>query len=390
MASPGRNRPSAKAVRHSRNGKDAWTRPLWPAHLKPLPDELLSSWLVRLAAAHGLKVQTFSRLLAGSGYHIWNRDIDRTAPEWLLDAVCSNTATPTSVANSTTLKAYEGEIYRVFHDSYVLPWILPLKIQRFTRTGYGLQFCPMCLAEDGEPYFRKRWRVALYTWCSAHNVMLHDRCPHCGAPVIFQRRELGRPNESDQGAITQCYACDFDLRETPTVTPIFYEESSRQGFRLSAQQFENCGQPSYGQQYYAVLHHLCRMMHSMYRDNWPLEFACQSIGVAAPRLVPKPRTFEGRSLSERHQLVQLGFWYVADLENRLTAAWHEGAITYSALFKDFEDRPDYYDRILERFSNWRSRSMSYVQPRGGDGRFRRQRTSSIRNVIAVPPLKRGT
>ena len=33
---------------------------LWPAHVKPQQDELLSSWLVRLAMAHGVKLHTFS------------------------------------------------------------------------------------------------------------------------------------------------------------------------------------------------------------------------------------------------------------------------------------------------------------------------------------------
>lgn len=371
MASRGQNPPRARIGQRSSKVKDVWTRPLWPVHLKPLPDELLSSWTVRLAGAHGLKVQTFSRLLAGSGYHLWNRDIDRTAPTWLLDALCANTATPADIGNDTTLKAYEGEIYRTFHESYVLPWILPLKIVRFTRTGYGLQFCPRCLAEDSEPYFRKRWRVAFYTWCSAHDVMLHDRCPNCGAPVIFQRRELGRPNEFDPGSITQCYACNFDLREASTATPIFYEESSRTAFRLSAQQLENRESPRgpHGERDYAVLHHLCWLMHSTYRRNWPTEFACRSIGISVPTLGAKPRTFEGRPLPERHQLAQLGFWYLADLENRLTAAWQDGAITYSALSKDFDDRPEHYDEILARFSDWRSRPKRHMQPQGSNGRF---------------------
>ncbi len=57
---------------------------LLPVHLKPLPDELLSSWLVRIAHGHGMKLQTFCAVIFGREKSIWNRDIDKLAPEWLV------------------------------------------------------------------------------------------------------------------------------------------------------------------------------------------------------------------------------------------------------------------------------------------------------------------
>lgn len=370
MGSRGRSLPRASTGRRSHSAKDAWTRPLWPVHLKPLPDELLSSWLVRLAYAHGLKVQTFSRLLAGSQYHLWNRDIDRTAPDWLIGTLCRNTATVREIAEGTTLRSYEGKIYRAFHDGFVLPWILPLKIRRFKRVGYGVQFCHRCLAEDAEPYFRRRWRVAFYTWCAKHEVMLHDRCPRCGASVVFQRQEIGQSTGADADSITHCYACDFDLREAPLVSPVLYEETASQAFRAAVRGLEHC-RPEKASEvgYYNVLHHLCRMMNGQYRSSQPMEFACHCIGAPEISLGPRPRTFEMRPIAERHHMVQLAFWYMADLKRRLTVAWHEGALTYSALFRDFEDRPASYDSIVAGFSDWRSRPKRHMQPRGNGGRF---------------------
>lgn len=67
------------------------TESLWPIRYKPLPDELLSSWLVRLAHGHGLKVQTFCNLIFGNKLQVWNRDIDRLAPEWLIAELSSKT-----------------------------------------------------------------------------------------------------------------------------------------------------------------------------------------------------------------------------------------------------------------------------------------------------------
>lgn len=42
------------------------TESLWPIRYKPYRDELLTSWLIRLAWGHGLKVQTFCNLVFGA------------------------------------------------------------------------------------------------------------------------------------------------------------------------------------------------------------------------------------------------------------------------------------------------------------------------------------
>lgn len=39
------------------------TGSVWPVHLKPQVDELLSSWLTRLALAHGQTVASFTNLV---------------------------------------------------------------------------------------------------------------------------------------------------------------------------------------------------------------------------------------------------------------------------------------------------------------------------------------
>lgn len=64
---------------------------LWLYHPSPLPDELLSSWLVRISHGHEMKLQTFFRVSLGKGQEIWTRDIDRQAPEWLLHALSEHT-----------------------------------------------------------------------------------------------------------------------------------------------------------------------------------------------------------------------------------------------------------------------------------------------------------
>ncbi|MGH9908482.1 MAG: TniQ family protein, partial [Pyrinomonadaceae bacterium] len=55
-----------------------FTGTLWPVHLKPQEDELLSSWLARLALAHGQTEASFTirvwpgRILVARDVDLWN------------------------------------------------------------------------------------------------------------------------------------------------------------------------------------------------------------------------------------------------------------------------------------------------------------------------------
>src|SRR5215467_9687570 len=67
--------------------------PLWPIHLKPYDDELLSSWLVRLSRAYGVTPHRFCT----SGWRhpaFWNRDIDKGIYDDVLQVLADKTATP--------------------------------------------------------------------------------------------------------------------------------------------------------------------------------------------------------------------------------------------------------------------------------------------------------
>lgn len=190
---------------------------LWPIHLKPLPDELLSSWLVRLAHGHGLKLQTFSSLVFGRDRSIWNRDIDMLAPDWLLSRLAECTGASVHEVFDTSLKSYEGVLYEHHQPNGFTKWILPLGVYHRMRRGHGLQFCPRCLAEDSEPYFRKRWRLALSTMCTKHGCYLLDACPQCASPLAPHRTDMqGRQYFPEAELNAYCWKCNFDLRLAQT------------------------------------------------------------------------------------------------------------------------------------------------------------------------------
>ncbi len=336
-----------------------FTAPLWPIRYKPLPDELLSCWLVRLAHGHGLKVQTFCNLMFGNKRQVWNRDIDRLAPPWLIEELVRRTGTSPEIAWNTTLHAYEGILYSKFRSAGALQWILTLKMYHRTRQGFGLQFCPTCLAEDAAPYFRKRWRIALNTVCTRHGTMLLDRCPECGAGVAFHRLDMTRADADAIGVtpLSYCHSCGFDLRNAVIEKPIAYDQDASSLLLEVNCQFDQEVMPDsdWDVGRFAVMHQLCRIMTAHYKHVHLREFVLDQIGAQDVELTAGRISIEMRIIRERHHLLQLAAWLLVDLEPRLTAAWRAGAVRYNVLLKDFSEPPVQYHRIVERFSNWRGR-----------------------------------
>lgn len=331
---------------------------LWPCHPHPLPDELLSCWLVRIAHAHRIKVQTFCERVFDRERQVWNRDIDRLAPRWIINRLSIQTGTPLADAHQTALTAYRGLLYPRRKDSGILRWVLPLNMWHRKHMGHGLQFCPACLAEDPIPYYRKRWRLALYTCCTRHNAMLHDRCPACGAGVAFHRIELGRYGSADEGPLTFCHQCGFDLRSSPVVTPIFYEDSSWQVMREVLGMLEGKDAYKFDAGFFNVLHQMCKILLSNIRHLKLREYVAGQVGAMETLLQVGKSSLEACSLKERQHVIQLGMWLMADPTNRIVKVWQAKAVRFNVLKRDFEAAPRWYQQVVTSCSSRRGKGLS--------------------------------
>jgi hypothetical protein len=181
-----------------------------PIRLKPKPDELTTSWLTRLAMAHGIKLHAFCSIVFPNRA-IWDRDIDKSADDKLIYILAKKTLTTFERATNTTLSSYEGIFFETYNRYGPTAWILPIGIYSRFRRHYGQQFCALCLAEDSEPYYRRRWRMAFMVCCDIHGILLFDRCPDCSSPINFHRDELGDFHKYSANTITQCYMCGLDF-----------------------------------------------------------------------------------------------------------------------------------------------------------------------------------
>lgn len=166
----------------------------WPVKVVPARDELLSSWLHRLAFAHGLSPYNFGESL-GVGSGAWSARLDLDLPECLLNILHHQTGISRDRIAGATIGADKWR-----------PLLLSLRRSGRKDQATWLQFCPLCFTEDQTPYFRRQWRRASVMTCRRHRRPLLDRCPSCrnGLSPFEQRALLPQHH---------CTHCGFDLRE---------------------------------------------------------------------------------------------------------------------------------------------------------------------------------
>jgi hypothetical protein len=310
--------------------------------------------MVRLARANGVKLQTLSWLLFGNRRSPWNRDIDRSAPPWLVKVLSERTGNTYWQVFHTTLATYRARLYPKRKASGVLRWVLPIRSHGMAREGFGQQLCPACLASDVIPYFRKSWRLAIYAFCPMHRVYLVDACPGCGEPIAHYRGDFGR-ELTDALPMHVCPRCRYDWRDASCVPVAFpdsgVEDDLRAAMASLALPVGECGRFDIG--YFAVLRHLCWVMSTGPNQGLLGAYVSNVLGLPQPPLPGRRVHFEQLRVIPRLGHLVRGVWLMGDLESRLDDAWRHKAIRYNLMLKDFEGAPRWYRKIVSGFSDWR-------------------------------------
>ena len=167
---------------------------------------------MRVAQANGTKLHVFTQLSL-SHKAVWNTDVDRGFDDALL-AQCSLRSTfSVERLQLSTLRRFEGNLFHHLNPNGISRWILPLGVYHRTRRRPSLLYCPQCLASDDEPHFRVWWRLSFSICCLKHHCYLQEACPHCHAPVVFQRGHFGKRAELNTDSLAICWNCRGDLCE---------------------------------------------------------------------------------------------------------------------------------------------------------------------------------
>ncbi|WMB72712.1 TniQ family protein [Shewanella oncorhynchi] len=233
----------------------------WPVHPQPLQDEIFSSWVYRAARANGQNFFSLCHLLTPEMKNT-HHNYDYLTTENVVRKFSQMLSTSYKTALGTTIDSFAGYLFeqptpKVNRRTCILQeGIKPNNYKRFS-----LQFCPMCLSE-GEPYFRKQWRISLITVCTKHACQLHDRCPQCYSPIQPLKNEIKNKYKMPfLGEITQCFRCGFNLKETTVIQAelqtmidtVWYEKILKSGYvSLDNKQW------IYSFSFFYVLRHLIR------------------------------------------------------------------------------------------------------------------------------------
>jgi TniQ len=306
---------------------------------KPKPDELFSSWLIRLAEMYRMRLSDFLQFL-GIASHFHSSDIDRLAPEELIRLVAMMTGTDLEDARRTLLRTRVRlfPVDQVQTESPSWAWLIPLGHSRRSGRIAGFQFCPVCLASD-TPYFRWQWSIALWCCCPVHNVLLADTCPCCAATIHPSRggllgamRALG---DDDPVHLARCTNCAFDLRRAqvqPAPDLLVQKQISYEEFLKSG------GEGTEVIEFFAVLRHIVSLI---FGENRALEEFRQVVArLSSARRVDRPvpyepdvelLTFEEADVLTRSHVLWAANWLMEEWPARFVECCREAEVSHSAL-----------------------------------------------------------
>ena len=170
----------------------------WGFNVPPLPDELASSWLVRIAQTYMLSPHTLTRMILGN-VAVWNRDLDSSLAKKHLKQIGYRVSVDAATALETSLAPWRGQLQPKQRPPGFLAGVLRVGVYHRLRRRHGLQYCPDCLREDRMPYFRRHWRLAFLFGCPRHQCRLLDACSACDAPVM--------PHRATALDVRRCHDC---------------------------------------------------------------------------------------------------------------------------------------------------------------------------------------
>lgn len=310
--------------------------PLWPIRPLPLHDELLTSWLVRLAQAYGLTPHSFCSRVFGKGISVWNRDFDRFAPVTAISTIAAGTGQAEIRVFDMTLRPYlDGQIAFVANEGGIARWILPMGIYHRTRTRYAQLYCPRCLAEDKVPYYRRCWRLAFYTICDRHDILIRDQCPACASPVMFHRSATD---------LKHCHRCDHDLSRSAAYSPPIGDIHAYLALRALCT-YHDLGWAFLGKETFHYSHLLLDALHSVCslligRHGKALfTIATQKAGFPDSRHPRSQAAFECYPLIERHYVLLTALWLLMDWPQRFIDACRGAGLTESRIVEKEEALP---------------------------------------------------
>jgi len=347
---------------------------------KPLPDELLSSWLTRMAIDHRRKLASFlSLFVKREGNRISSIDMDFLYNEKLFHKLALKSNFPIKNILDMSLRSEEGYLFACNNCLYPPKQIRKLKDK---RTHNGLMFCPKCLAEDKIPYFRKKWRYYFYNACPKHKIFLTDRCWCCYERVLFSKIEHHR-------GVSYCSKCEKDLSTTIAI-PL----QSNYKYGLKAIKWFEKGL----QKGYFIINHkkvaslfvfesftnLCFLLdrkQELVLDNFPLIEQYYAVCKKLAKYDSKKAT----SIQKDFILASMVYFLFQNYPKNILSFADTNHLTHKEFIQSFIDVPFWYKKMIDKLipvQNKRGREISESEVRAAIKYLQKLNTNVTQEAVA--------
>lgn len=289
----------------------------WPVHPPPLPDETLSSWLLRNARANASSLSSWLAALEGQYGDATSLDTTDDVPFWTRLAEGSGLAGGATAVRALTFVGVEERL----HAHAANRWLLSVS-DRVSRPKHG--FCVGCLAADQTPYLRRAWRMEWVRWCPIHACRLAWSC-RCNATLSPWRRPWDR-------LFTSCWYCERDIvKNAPrsdaslAKAPAFVMEATRQALALALD--ETGGTTALDSPFPAVWC-LQKWAEAVERESWPSWIEKLEIGEAPDASPPEEEDAVAWSFALAWHLATGPQQRLADLVSRHQATFNRATETH--------------------------------------------------------------
>lgn len=321
-----------------------WTAKKWPYRPRPRPNELLTSYLIRIA--NGLEIKPISFLNAawGSRQSLLDQDLDNYAPNHVIALLGKGVGVEPDAVHAMTLFEFEGRLNETHIPIGRKAWIMPTTVASNNRKRPGMQFCPTCLARDERPYLRRTWRMAFVTCCIQHGCLLRDRCPYCDQPL--------HPHLSP--SLRHCFRCGRDISKTvDNEKPRFEMIEQQRRFETALEQGWAMlnHRPIYSHLYFCVIRRIAAMFVNGLRAKPFREAVVNQLGGDDSEFEKptKRQPIEYLGVADRYRLFDLVERTMEDFPHRFVSACRKARLSRSHLIKDMPYVPFVYDEVAKEY-----------------------------------------
>lgn len=193
-----------------------FNKEIWPLYTPPLPDEIFTSWLFRLASKHGVEPEIFFKQYFNQRLYFDNNDINIFADVTIIDIILKHTPLKLNKIKQLFLSSYESYVFENADSKEIIKSVQLLRLLDSSKKRNGLLICPSCLSKE-IPYFKKKWRLSTSIVCCECNCYLIDSCPGCNTPIShWTSSSLVVSNNNQSKIICKC-GYDISLFSSPLV-----------------------------------------------------------------------------------------------------------------------------------------------------------------------------